>query len=711
MYSLIPVVVAFYFLLLGAAVLAQAKSHRAARPFLAMCATTFVWQMSWAVLFQQTDPAVIKPLITLGYLFIIFLPTTLYHFLVAMAELRTERKYVYFSYALAMVLAVIAITTDWFVDGYYLYYWGPYPKAGIMHPLHVAQTVIVVVRGLVLAQRKQFTANEPLKTQLEYCVASVFIYLVAGVDYLCNYGVEFYPPGIYFVSLSLSIFAYALIKSNLLDAQAALARIASTLVVAFAVIFSFVLLQHLLAVDQVSLVIADALLGVLWAFGGTKIQKRLQQSAERRWLTSGYSPEFFLDRTLKRLLPLLHSKDIALAVADLVVDTLTIKHAALLLRTAHGFQVLADDRQRYTQEFCPLHITELWSNAPAETLTQEKISVDSPLRALSAYSAHGYLVPMFSSQRLEAVLVLGERVGARGYGAKDKRALDTVSRQVHVFLDRAAAHGAAVEHALAEHSERLLLTQAIAANIAHELRTPLSTVALAAKSLEKYMPVLWQGYEIAALQPQPMSALIPPPRKEVIKNGLDTIIRSVHRAQVVITLLLANVRGEINAGEGFTTHSARLCVERALEDYPFQGKLRDTIKFEGDFDFIFHGSDTLMIYVIYNLMKNAMYSLAKAGKGEVKIWFAVDAKYNEIHFRDTGSGIAPAVLPRIFDDFYTTKPGDVGAGLGLTFCKRVVTSFGGHIECHSVDGDYTEFIIYLPGLNATSPVIDSKGLI
>ncbi|MDH4274037.1 MAG: ATP-binding protein [Gammaproteobacteria bacterium] len=692
MYSLSPLIVALYFLLLGTIVAAKAKHHPTTVPFVAMCMATFLWQITWAMLYQTEDVEYINAMITFGYLIIIFLPTTLYHFLVQMAGEHGEMRFVRGSYGIAFGFAAVLLGTDWFVDGHYEYYWGAYPKAGILHPLHVAQTLVVVVRGLLVARRKHYFAPEPLKTQLEYCNVSVLVYLLAGVDYLCNYGVEFYPPGIYFVSLSLSIFAYALINNDLFDAQAAMARITSIIVVCFAVVMSFLTLQHWVKVDQVYIVVANSLLGLFWAFFGHRVQKYLQKSAEKKWFQNDYSAEVLINKMLERLMPLLHRSDILKEVRDLVKNTMQIHDATLFEKTPAGYRALDLNERTVSAE----DIVNLCADAQQHVFAASLISQDSPMRSFPGYYAHGYVVMLRSSDELEGMLLLGRRLGNKSYSTKDNRVLVTMCRQVLVFLDRAVAHGLAMDRIVAEHSERLTLTQAIAANIAHELRTPLTTIGLAASSMEKYMPTLWQGYEAAARNAEDQFRVIPPPRKETIKQGLTVIQNSAYRAQSVITLLLANVRDEIQSGEGFALHSMRTCIERALEDYPFQGNLRQKVIFVGQQDFYFFGSETLMIYVIYNLMKNALYALAKAGKGKVNIWLVAGLAKNELHFLDSGSGIAADILPQIFDNFFTTKPGDVGAGLGLTFCKRVICSFGGEIDCRSQDGGFTEFVIYLP---------------
>ena len=67
--------------------------------------------------------------------------------------------------------------------------------------------------------------------------------------------------------------------------------------------------------------------------------------------------------------------------------------------------------------------------------------------------------------------------------------------------------------------------------------------------------------------------------------------------------------------------------------------------------------------------------------------------------RDTGPGIPASKKDKIFDDFYTSGK-ESGIGLGLSFCKRVLTSFGGQIVCNSKENEWTEFILHFPLYNS-----------
>jgi signal transduction histidine kinase len=72
-----------------------------------------------------------------------------------------------------------------------------------------------------------------------------------------------------------------------------------------------------------------------------------------------------------------------------------------------------------------------------------------------------------------------------------------------------------------------------------------------------------------------------------------------------------------------------------------------------------------------------------------------------VEIRDTGSGIAPEHLTRIFDAFFTTKPVGVGTGLGLSICHRIVRSLGGNLEVESEVGKGSVFRVLLPRAAST----------
>lgn len=112
--------------------------------------------------------------------------------------------------------------------------------------------------------------------------------------------------------------------------------------------------------------------------------------------------------------------------------------------------------------------------------------------------------------------------------------------------------------------------------------------------------------------------------------------------------------------------------------------------------------------VINNLLLNAKESMTKGGTVTVGAENAIinansaapdgldvpPGVYVRITISDTGSGIAPAILGKIFDPYFTTK--DKGNGLGLAICHAIVHKHGGHIYGRSHPGEGSCFSMYLP---------------
>jgi two-component system NtrC family sensor kinase len=105
-----------------------------------------------------------------------------------------------------------------------------------------------------------------------------------------------------------------------------------------------------------------------------------------------------------------------------------------------------------------------------------------------------------------------------------------------------------------------------------------------------------------------------------------------------------------------------------------------------------------LVQVLLNLLTNALAATPPGGRVEVGGMAAVrDGRPGiELAIADTGSGIAPEHLERIFDPFFSTKQSG-GTGLGLAICRDIVRAHEGAITAESVPGAGARFSIWLPG--------------
>ena len=109
-------------------------------------------------------------------------------------------------------------------------------------------------------------------------------------------------------------------------------------------------------------------------------------------------------------------------------------------------------------------------------------------------------------------------------------------------------------------------------------------------------------------------------------------------------------------------------------------------------------SEARLGQVFLNLLVNAAQALpeGRADQNEIRVAITSDHEHVRIAISDTGPGIDPTAMKRLFTPFYTTKPPGIGTGLGLSICHRLVTTFGGRIEVANNPDRGATFTVLLP---------------
>jgi CheY-like chemotaxis protein/HPt (histidine-containing phosphotransfer) domain-containing protein len=235
--------------------------------------------------------------------------------------------------------------------------------------------------------------------------------------------------------------------------------------------------------------------------------------------------------------------------------------------------------------------------------------------------------------------------------------------------------------------ERNSVLQSLAGSIAHEMRNPLGQIRHCLYSIQNLLP---------QVNPEECD-------KPLGKEKLETLYERVSRGQLavkrgaqVIDMVLSEVRERPIGPESFTYLSATRVTRNALDEFGYESEQdRRRVHLETKDSFIFHINETLFVLVLFNLLKNALFYFKTHPHSEISVRLERGERFNYLYFRDTGPGISSETLPFIFDSFYTTGKAS-GTGLGLSYCKRIMTAFGGSITCKSVEGEYSEFILSFP---------------
>lgn len=109
--------------------------------------------------------------------------------------------------------------------------------------------------------------------------------------------------------------------------------------------------------------------------------------------------------------------------------------------------------------------------------------------------------------------------------------------------------------------------------------------------------------------------------------------------------------------------------------------------------------------VLINMLVNARQAMPNGGMVLLQLTSEDEGRTVTLAIRDTGAGIAPEHLPKIFDPFFSTKSGPDasgkgGTGLGLSACREIIESHSGRIRVESSVGRGTQFIMRFPTLLA-----------
>src|SRR6185295_9331043 len=214
------------------------------------------------------------------------------------------------------------------------------------------------------------------------------------------------------------------------------------------------------------------------------------------------------------------------------------------------------------------------------------------------------------------------------------------------------------------------------ANVAHQIGTPLNLVSGHVQLLRNEIsdPGLQRRLRIVEEQVDRVA--------ETVRNLLERARPQGERQPVRIDAVMARMRDAMRA---------RLASSGVALELRIQNQLACVAADESQLEL-----------ALLNLVTNALDAMPAGGTLTLAA-LGTDGRVR-IEVRDTGSGVDPAVLPRMFEPWVTTKAAGRGTGLGLSITRDLIASLGGTIAVSTSEGHGTTFTIELPAAESAVEV-------
>lgn len=296
-------------------------------------------------------------------------------------------------------------------------------------------------------------------------------------------------------------------------------------------------------------------------------------------------------------------------------------------------------------------------------------------------------VPLWSSNAMTGLLTAVNKKDGTNFDRHDLRLFTVFSSLAGAALQNASLYtdlaGKMNELRSAQeqlvHSTKMAAIGELAANIAHEVNNPLTSVLGYTTHLMKTLDLPESPKKILGMMEQETLRV-----RKIIRNLLD------FSRQKNSWMQPTDILGPLRETVAFVQGAAQSSMVKINEEY-------------NGSPVIVNMDPNEMKQVFINIINNALQAMPRGGDLRIRV-HPVGGHEATIEFADTGVGISPENLQKIFEPFFSTKEDRDGTGLGLPISYRIVQHHGGRIDVESEPGKGTVFRIVLPLFQKPVPI-------
>jgi len=272
----------------------------------------------------------------------------------------------------------------------------------------------------------------------------------------------------------------------------------------------------------------------------------------------------------------------------------------------------------------------------------------------------GLVVPLLKDNEIVGIITLGR-----------KQVQPFTDKQISLFKDFAAQATIALESTRRErqyreaqmalaHANRVATMGQLTASITHEVNQPITAAVTYALAARRWLSAV-------------------PPEFGEVSEALAGIIKEGNRASEVIERLRTLIKKAPPRKEVVDLNAAILEVTALTNSEAVKTGVTVNTELAGELPRV--QCDRVQLQqVILNLIVNAIQSMNGVEDGNRELHIStvrIEPEGVRVAVQDTGHGLRPESLPRLFDPFYTTKPG--GMGMGLSICRSIIEAHGGRL--------------------------------